>query len=302
MIWKILNKTELVVQLPFVLKRHTIYPLIDSVLDEKLNPKASKVIFDFSGLSFIDPVGVTVLSNLIEVLKKSGVKSAFSGLEKNTESIRYLNDSGFFQYYLKKPVQQKPNLRSTTLPLELVEYSKSYEYMGFTLIPWLANELSTSEKSLATAKGCLQEIFNNIEDHSGVSIGCSFVQHYPRKSEIQICISDFGVGIPSNVRKLNPDLSDHLAISKACTQGYTTQTTPRNRGAGLHVLVQNVANRNKGLVSISSLSGITTFFNESGSVRENTRAVQGFYPGTLIQIFFDTRRFIFDEEDEDFEW
>ena len=302
MIWKILSKSELTVRLPFVLRRDTIYPLIDSVLDENLNPKVSKVIFDFSGLNFIEPVGVTVLSNLIEVLKKAGVKSAFSGLEANNESIRYLNDSGFFEHYLKKPIQQKPNLRSTTLPLELVEYSKSYQYMGFRLIPWLAAELITSEKSLATVKGCLQEIFNNIEDHSGVSIGCSFVQHYPRKHQIQICISDFGVGIPSNVRKLNPDLNDHLAISKACTQGYTTQTTPRNRGAGLHVLVQNIAKRNKGLVSISSLSGITTFFNESGSVKENSRAVQGFYPGTLIQIIFDTSRFVFDKEDEDFEW
>lgn len=301
MIINILSSFEITVPLPYRLNRETIYSLVNSVLEGDLTPKANKVIFDFSSLNFVEPAGITVLSNLIEVLKKNKVKTSFSGLSYKP-SIDYLNDSGFFKHYLQKEIYQKPTLRGTTLPLELVSYSKSYEYMDFTLVPWLARELSSDPKSLATAKSCFHEIFNNIQDHSQVTIGCSFAQHYPKKNEIQISISDFGIGIPTNVRKKDASLSDQQAIALACSEGYTTQTTPRNRGAGLHVLIQNVAKRNKGTIIIHSLSGITSFTNTPDGVKGNTRSAFGNYPGTLIQIILDTRKFIFDAHHEDFEW
>jgi anti-anti-sigma regulatory factor/anti-sigma regulatory factor (Ser/Thr protein kinase) len=301
MILNILSSSGITVPLPFRLNRETIYSLVNSVLDKDLTPKANKVVFDFSSLSFVEPAGITVLSNLIEVLKKNKVKTSFSGLSYKP-SIHYLNDSGFFKHYLQKEIHQKPTLRGTTLPLELVSYSKSYQYMDCTLIPWLAKELCSDSKSLATAKSCFHEIFNNIQDHSQVNIGCSFAQHYPKNHELQISISDFGVGIPTNVRKKDAELNDQQAIAKACSEGYTTQTTPRNRGAGLHVLIQNVAKRNKGTIIINSLSGIASFTNTPDGVKGNVRSAAGNYPGTLIQIILDTRKFMFDAHDEDFEW
>lgn len=302
MIWNILSKQKLLVPLPVRLTRLTIYPLIDMVLDKDLNPRANEIVFDFSKLNFVEPVGITVLSNLLEVLKKVKVKTSFSGLNTQSQALSYLNDSGFFTHYLKKEIYQTHGVRSTTFPLKLVEYSRSYEYIGFQLIPWLSRELSTTEKSLATANVCFQEIFNNIEDHSGVSIGCSFAQHYPQKDQIQISISDFGIGIPANVRSKNPSLTDQQALSIACTQGFTTQTTPRNRGAGLHVLIKNVVHKNGGTIIINSLEGISSFTNNSGSIHESSRSASGYYPGTLIQIIFDKSKFVFDQDVEEFEW
>jgi hypothetical protein len=184
MIWKILAKKELDVSLPHTLDRQTIYPLVAEVLDENFDARCSRINLDFSNLNFVEPDGVTVLSNLIEFLKKTKVKVSFDNHQKLIKpSIKYLDDSGFFNYYLGSYLSNTASVRSTTLPLNLVDYSKSYEYMGVKLIPWLARSLSCDEPSLATLKVCFQEIFNNIKDHSTEKIGCSFAQHYPQKNQ-----------------------------------------------------------------------------------------------------------------------
>lgn len=303
MIWNILAKDELEVALPHTLDRQTIYPLVANVLDENLDSRCSRINLDFSRLGFVEPDGVTVLSNLIEFLKKSKVKIFFKNHEKTTRpSISYLDDSGFFQHYLGKSLSSGASVRSTTLPLNLVDYSKSYEYMGYKLIPWLARSLCCEEPSLATLKVCFQEIFNNINDHSTEKIGCSFAQYYPQKSQIKISISDFGVGIPHNVNKVVKNLSDHQAIDMACEAGFTTQTTSRNRGAGLDVLIKNVVAKNSGLVVIQSRKGLVSCVKVNGELKRSARLAAGFYPGTLIQITLDTKKFVSDEHEEVFEW
>ncbi len=174
--------------------------------------------------------------------------------------------------------------------------------MGFKLIPWLARSLSCDEPSLATLKVCFQEIFNNINDHSTEKIGCSFAQHYPQKNKIKISISDFGVGIPFNVKNKIKNLNDHQAIDKACEAGFTTQTTVRNRGAGLDVLIKNVVAKNNGVVIIQSRKGLVSCVKLNGELKRSAKPSAGFYPGTLIQITLDTNKFVSDEHEEDFEW
>lgn len=302
MIWNILKNEKLTVKLPHSLNEETIYPFIETIIDKNYDSKCDSLIFDFANLKFIEPSGVTVLSNLIEFLKLSKVKVAFANMDTKQFAIRYLDDSDFFNHYMGKKLRTSSELRPTTLPLELVEYSRSYEYMGFRLIPWLSRNLNVPEAALSTLKVCFQEIFNNIKDHSEVTIGCIFAQHYPNLNQIQITASDFGIGIPTNIRKLEPALSDHLAIDKACDEGYTTQTTGRNRGAGLDVLIKNVVFKNSGNIVIQSRHGRVVCKKEGDYVRRIPREVKGFYPGTLIQLILDTEKFQLDEMEEIFEW
>jgi len=234
MAWQILSSTrpEITVQLPNRLNKESIYRLVASVLDEQHNARCKTIFLDFAPLQFIDSAGVTVLSNLIEFLKKVGAKTYFKGHKGLSGPVRFLDDSGFFKQYLKYSLVPDAQVRSTTLPLQLVEYKKSYGYVGFDLIPWLARALSTDELSLSTIKVCFQEIFNNINDHSEVKIGCVFAQHYPKDDRVQMTVSDFGVGIPAKVQAVEPQHNDQQAIRRAAEQGFTTQSTVRNR-AGL---------------------------------------------------------------------
>jgi anti-sigma regulatory factor (Ser/Thr protein kinase) len=308
MIWGILKKQELRVDIPNRFDRITAYAFINQIIDENYDSRCSNLVFDFSKLRFIDPAGVTVLSNLIEFLKLLGVKIQITGHQKNNvnkQAIEYLDDSGFFNHYLRQKLNPNARVRQTTLPLELVDYTRSYEYMGFTLLPWLSRILHVDEKALSTIKVCFQEIFNNIKDHSQVNVGCIYAQHYPNrdnKNQIIIAISDFGVGIPFNVKKQYSEISDHEAIDKACEEGYTTQTTGKNRGAGLDVLIKNVVSKNGGTILIQSCHGIVTCIKRVGETKRIPREAPGFYPGTMIQLSLEIDKFVYDEFDEEFEW
>lgn len=77
--WNILFKSDIEIQLPVNFNVVTMYPFIDKVIDEQCDAKCSKLTFDFSTLRFIEPVGIVVLSNFIEYLKKIKVKVFLRG-------------------------------------------------------------------------------------------------------------------------------------------------------------------------------------------------------------------------------
>lgn len=136
------------------------------------------------------------------------------------------------------------------------------------------------------------EIFNNIDDHAGsdVKVGCFFAQHYPNKDRVQVAVSDFGKGIPANVRKVGQaQLEDGQAIMRATEEGFTSQSQPANRGAGLNTLLHEVTDNNGGEVHIHSDRGaLSCIVDQSQEDQPTLRETTGVYPGTLISMSFRT--------------
>jgi ABC-type transporter Mla MlaB component len=196
--WKILFPTEINVELPANFNKESMYPFIRRAIDEQSDAKGSKVYFDFSRLRFIDPTGVVVLSNLIEYFRRIGVNVWFRNHQSETTANRYLDDSGFFLRYLKNHVFANSSVRRTTIPLELVEHKKTVEFLHCRLMPWIGLQVGLQENSLVSLRSCVEEVFHNINHHSGVPIGCVFCQYFPKTNEIQLAISDFGSGIPES--------------------------------------------------------------------------------------------------------
>lgn len=302
MIWKLLNRRQAArLTLPHTFTRDTMYSLIDAMLDPGEDCRHSHILLDFSKLEQIQVGGIATLSNMIEASRKAGVKVDLQGVSA-CKAAPFLEGAGFIaQYYRGASVGTKRN--APHAPLRLVEYSRSASYLLSELVPWLGSILKVEDRALATIKVCFEEIFNNIEDHSSVNVGCSCAYYDRAEKQITICISDIGVGIPKNVRSKMEIGTDQGAIAMACQQGFTTQTTPRNMGAGLHVLITNVVARNGGSVIIHSGSGIYSCVRErAGVVKRTGRAARGFYPGTLIYVTLDIAQFVPDEIEEKFEW
>lgn len=294
------------VSLPANLNRKTMYELISQIVDDDREPLSNDIKFLFQDLKFVGPVGVTVLSNFTQWLIKKGVKVAYTTPSmkhfENNVALCYLDDSLYFERYLGQKMREEATPRPTTVPLTLVRVVESYQWFQ-KIVYWLSARLGVTPESLANLKTCLQEIFNNINDHSTENIGCAFIQHYPQKNTVTIAISDFGVGIPTNIQALHPSLNDAQAIKVATQEGFSTKSTPRNRGAGLITLIDNVVLHNKGSVYIHSNYGILECKNEHGEISMSSRLKRTFYPGTLIEINLktDTIENIEDDE-EDFEW
>jgi anti-sigma regulatory factor (Ser/Thr protein kinase)/anti-anti-sigma regulatory factor len=308
MIWNILQRTEHRVLLPLTCNVWTTTHFISEVIDEQRDAKFSKVIFDFSRVNFVEPVGIVALSNLIEYFKKIGCSVAFANHSTLNQGTKFLDDSQFFERYLKKKVFESSSVRSTTMPLRLIESDRAQEYLLYKLMPWVASSVNMSTKSLESIRVSIEEILHNVKDHSGVGIGCTFAQHFPKKKTIEIAISDFGNGIPNVVRKKLPNTLDSDALKLASQEGFTTQSNVQNRGAGLPTLIKFVASKNGGSVRIVSGNGSLSAAPSSQiktGINIVARSEDAFYPGTLVRVMLrtDTLEDVAAEVvEEDFEW
>jgi len=283
-----------------------MHHLINEVIDNDLYPTSDKVIFNFQTLRFIEPVGVTILSNLFEWLLRRDVKVSIEHPDvfptDPKHCLKYLDDSMFFKKYIGHSLSTTATVRSTTIPIQSVAYNTSYNWLNQDFIPWLANQLAISTDSLADIGVCFGEIFNNIRDHANEKIGCIFAQHYPNKDQLMIAISDFGVGIPNAIRTVYPSLTDKEALESALEEGFSSKSTPRNRGAGLQTLLQNVVVNNGGELHIRSYYGtITVQKNNSDDYVVNSNQRSTRYPGTFIEIVLETRNFE-NIDEEEFTW
>ncbi|WLR54275.1 ATP-binding protein [Mesobacillus subterraneus] len=295
------------VALPKQFTRHTMYSLLGAVIDNDLGPKDSRINFDFCKLQFIEPAGITILSNLFEWLVRRGVHVTIECPDGNETGnghvIQFLDDSRFFLRYIGHTITSSPSVRQTTIPLQLIPYSNSYQWLRTDFAFWLSNQLGVTVQSLDNIIMCFGEIFNNINDHAQENTGCIFAQHFPNLKEIKIAISDFGVGIPNNIRQIEQSLQDHFAIARATEEGITSRTSPRNLGAGLHTLIENVVKDIGGAVHIHSNYGILSCALGNNEVYKTPVLMNKFYPGTFIEVVLRTDHIenITDYEEE-FEW
>jgi anti-sigma regulatory factor (Ser/Thr protein kinase) len=288
------------ITLPVVFTRDTLYALVGA-LTLGLRRRPQKVALDFSKLERIQVGGITMLSNMIEMYSQFGIKTVYRDIDK-CKAKTFLQGSGFLSQYVGTKAEL--GARKTFLPLQLVEYDRSHVYLHDHIVPWLAGVLGMNVRELSSLKVSLEEIFNNIRDHSSVHVGCSAAHYDASNDTITVCISDFGIGIPGRVRNAIEIGSDHAAIAMACQEGFTTKTSPRNRGAGLYVLIRNVVQRNRGSVIISSGNGIYSCVHQPGKPNKGTgRTAPGQYPGTVIYITLKKSEFVPSELDgEEFEW
>jgi anti-sigma regulatory factor (Ser/Thr protein kinase) len=294
------------VDLPRSLNRETMYVLLQKIITKDNEPINNQITLNFQSLtSFIDPSGVTILSNLINWLEFKGVSvGIYTGeLTQSDSPNKFLDDSMFFKQHLGESINKYAMVRGTTFPLKQVNALSPIPWLEKEFTPWLAKQLNVNPKQLATVQVCIEEVLNNIRDHADKSTGCLFAQYFPASHEIKISISDFGVGIPHNVQQILPSLNDFQALRKAVERGFSTKSTPQNRGHGLDNLIYNVVINGKGTVYINSLKGMLTCKNGNTGLQYRPNSALGFYPGTLIDLVFKTNEeHIFDIEEEEFSW
>ncbi|NHZ83695.1 hypothetical protein F2P44_31170 [Massilia sp. CCM 8695] len=295
-------ENPIIIVLPVVLTRDTVQGLVMHLF-RQLKSRPGCVCLDFMQLKKIQVGGVTVLCNLISLCRQMGIRVEHNAADF-CDAFEFVKRSGLLAF--SEAGRQAPPTCPQFLPIKTVRYERSHAYVHFELVPWLASNLGLETGELGTLRVCFEEIFNNIRDHSSIEVGCS-AAHYDEKSgDITICVADFGVGIPGRVRLHRPELTtDQAAIAMACVEGFTTQTTPKNMGAGLHVLIRNVVEKNRGTVDIISGQGGYTCSaaTKKGSSKRVGRSARATYPGTMIKIVLQKNKFVPDDiDEEDFTW
>ncbi|MDW5564556.1 ATP-binding protein [Streptococcus mutans] len=262
---------------------------------------------DLTKVEFIKPAGVIALNNIFQWSKQDkGIEVSFivnteTKNKRNREVMEYLSDCGFFANFGQEDIFKVPRLRSTMLSLKTVETSKVNQWKQSDLMGWLQRQTG-KRNDFSSICVAIDEIFNNISDHSTEKIGSIFGQYYPKKNEIIIAVSDFGIGIPTSLKeKCDEEKTDNGWIEEALKEGVSTQSVPQNRGAGLANIMKTLTTNKIGQVTIISNCGKVKL--ENNQIVESRTFTES-YQGTFFELKIDTsNQSLYDlEEEEDFEW
>lgn len=263
------------------------------------------VVLDFSKVAFIDPSGVASLNTALQFLYDKSRDVHFVGHDVRTEANVYLDDSGLFSEYLATRVFEDRPRRQTTVPLHLFGIKNYYGHLMSELMPWIAGSVDMDAESLEVLRTTLEEAYHNVTYHSGVNCGCVFAQHFPRREQLEVVISDHGYGIPVRVRGKFPNTSDTEALQMAFRKGFTTGSVVANRGWGLWQLSNYAAQKNGGFITVRSGHGLAVAATGHTQPVISTLNSRWLYPGTLVRIVLKTdklRRLRNDTEKEVFSW
>ena len=294
------------ITLPIQLNLEWIEKLQSQLTNLIANNTQSLICIDYSFLEFIRPAGVVFLGNLISDLKRKGHSVSINVGQMERDCIHYLDDSDFFVRHHGNKLFNLSSVRTSTIPYRQLENADSHAWVNGHLMPWFVHKFSCSRSQTAPLETCLKELVNNIHDHADLDEAGISAQYYPRDNQIEATVGDFGIGIPSTIRRVCPELiDDSKAIIKAVERDFTSQTKPSNRGAGLAYLMQQIVEQNGGSVTILSGHGKVSFYKNSlGLIDASPTETEFYLQGTLVRLIIRTNVLwpAHDEEEEDLQW
>lgn len=203
----------------------------------QINDDGLEVTFDFTDCMFLRQNAVAFLGGLTRQIQlHSGtvyynLKTVNQKVYKNIEENGFLGTLGF----------GGPAQMGHSIPYREDSVHDKDVLVNYLKEKWLGRDWIHVTDALRDAiVGRMLEIYANAFEHGHSPIGIfSCGQHFPRRRELNLTVVDFGVGIPSNVRKyLNQmDLSADKCMEWAAHPGNTTK--PKEKipgGIGLDLL------------------------------------------------------------------
>jgi hypothetical protein len=246
---------------------------------------------NFCNCSFLSPFHVVSLGCLIETVKeKFNCTLEFSCI-KNKLS-KYIEDIMLKEYWdvgFDRNYYMNPKI-TTNFNLWRISHSMIDNYVHRARSYFESNYFNHNDLSLLSIS--LQELFNNIIDHSESPIdGFTLTQYYPNIDTIRLSVCDFGMGIPTNVNNYlrsslqqKEDVKSWDALAQSFDIGFSSKSTPRNRGYGLDT-IKSIIYENKGKLYVLSNDGMIIIYNN-----EITKYRLNFnFEGTIFDIELNTK-------------
>lgn len=118
---------------------------------------------------------------------------------------------------------------------------------------------------------CMNEVLQNIKDHSQSPIGGVLCARFLSASrQVRVAVVDRGLGIRDTLRRRHPEIESAMeALGKVFKGGYTAKSSPRNLGKGIRNLA-TFASAQGGSVTLVSGDGVLEMRPGSGLPRVET--------------------------------
>lgn len=264
---------------------------ISSIQDEE-------IILDFRHAKMLNPFFLCGLVCVIQRLQASGTIFILNH-DKNSNINSYLNTI-FFPSTLSASDDNEDNLKilekyksKTYIPL--ISFKTGFddnvtlirENILSSISQLLKNQLKFSEGERQPLSYFLDELTNNINDHSGAGRGYVFAQFYPNSNYLDLCICDSGKGIHQSFRdnpKFNP--ANEIEAIQLALSGNSTKDRPEARGFGISTTRNMLVNGLKGILFL--WSGNTTFLQAVNKEAIVDIGENGYFQGTFIALRLPT--------------
>jgi len=241
--------TELTIKIPARIADNfgTPVDLLVGFISQINKSQAEIIHFDFSQCKFANPVIVGGVASLSRAERKKGREIRYSFNEANESLVSYFKTI-FFPEGFNYEKYQLNELNSTLqayhtkryIPLISFPNSKSVEdgHVREKIISAINSifkeQLKLTGDTLQAIYYLVDELTQNIADHSNSETGIVFAQFYPTKNYMDIFIADYGKGLLESyigTGKHNPS-SDEEAVNFAVF-GRSTKNLPESRGFGI---------------------------------------------------------------------
>ncbi len=276
------------VQLPRRLAMDTLTELVASVGRIHGFPRAiDTVVFDASGVTFVEPVGLAALAALLKLVqvKKDPDVKLYLRRPRDLDVWNYLARMDFLQEFgIDVGHGRLPSggrfaeLRSFGMQ-DMASHEITLELCDIARVNWPAND-----DAVALMGYGLGECVDNTVFHSGSPVGgFACAQVYRRRRRMQFAICDIGMGIRRSLSQRYEVKTDGAAIQLAIQKGVSGKSSGHS-GEGLFIINQMIkVNKGRLLIysgnSMYSLDGLKS----SPSLMRTPR-----FPGTLVGIEIDT--------------
>ncbi len=259
----------------------------------------TEITFDFSGSKFISPFVVGGVVAIANTLKNQGKKVDLI-INQDNNIPSYFNAIHFPEGY------NFDGMTSEEMNNKLESYN-SKTYIPLVLFPTTANNVESSlrenvlsainsilRKQLKLTGSLLEAIYylvdeltNNVSDHSQSEKGILFGQFYPTKNYMDICIIDFGRGIKQtylDTGKASPKTHDE-AIELAIN-GRSTKDQAISRGFGISTSRKMLTEGLKGKFFLCS--GNAMFYQNSEKQEIIALPEQAYFQGCMVGLRIPT--------------
>ena len=264
------------------------------VLSEISSIQDEEIILDFSRAKMLNPFFLCGLACVIQRLQDSGKKFILNHKE-NFNIKSYLNTI-HFPSTLSPSAENEYNLKilenyraKTYIPIISFKTGNDNnttlirENILSSISQLLKNQLNFSEGERQPLSYFLDELTNNINDHSNASQGYVFAQFYPNSNYLDLCICDGGKGIYQSFLdnpKFNP--ANDIEAMQLALSGHSTKDRPEARGFGISTTRNMLVNGLKGILFI--WSGNTTFLQAVNKEAIVNIGENGYFQGAFIAL------------------
>lgn len=214
--------------------------------------KSMETNVDLSGINFLQPIITLPIAALISEEKISYTKP------KSEQCLEYLD-------YFKFPdgYTQYKTLSSKYIPIYKFSALKNDTKMIFDKSGIIDNLIKICIKEIGSPHGAvnalslaIEEIIDNIEQHSEAKYGWINAQFYPTKGYLDICILDRGITLLGNYQKNGISISDDTEALKNALEGLSTKLPESVRGSGLRTFTNMIRGAFEGQMVMISGSAI----------------------------------------------